>query len=700
MAAIKRATVQITVDTLADLVNIKDPFDGLRVLINDLKQFYYWDKSDETFILETPTVDVQNTDFGAATATTNPGTPTINGYYRAATAGTYTNFKDSNNNPLVLATNEFALLNYDVTTNSWSKQIIPINAPLSSYINKSTDVSYTPGKNLFNYQDLTTGFFIAYATGTLQANANSAISNYIPVTPSTSYYISGRVSTSGTRGVAYYDANKTLINTPTGVTTWGDGPLNGVYTTTSNTYFVRFTVKFLGSEVITPIQFEQGTVATTFEAYTPPKVNAIDGGTIIATQIVTNTGIKTLDTYLTERNFALVSINKIITSKNIFNPATINNGFILNYTNGAAVANTNGALSDYIKVNPSTSYFISGRISSSGTRGVAYYDINKTLINTPTGSTTWGDGQLNGVYTTTSDTQYMRITVKYSNVGDPSTVQVEQGINGTTFTPYSESNVINTVNSIAVDSKDTGLITDINVRTKSQWYGKKICWMGTSIPAGYPDTTNLKSYPNLACGKIGATIINVAQPTSLVRIANSDGSPLLSGFGQVCFGMTGAELTTAGYSPTMSYETKMLGNIDADLFVFDFGYNDYSADSTNFGTLPTNNINRNTFIGSMNYVIYRLLEQKPKARFAFFGHYENQERPLIATAQQVIASYWGTYLFDTWNRSGFSSKLVPPANTTTVKRTWFSDGIHPNIDTTGESTAVLTNLAISFLNSI
>lgn len=51
MSKIKRFSVNVTVETIGDLDTVQ-PFDGLRVFINDTKEFWYWDKNEKQFILE------------------------------------------------------------------------------------------------------------------------------------------------------------------------------------------------------------------------------------------------------------------------------------------------------------------------------------------------------------------------------------------------------------------------------------------------------------------------------------------------------------------------------------------------------------------------------------------------------------------------------------------------------------------------
>jgi len=60
----------------------------------------------------------------------------------------------------------------------------------------------------------------------------------------------------------------------------------------------------------------------------------------------------------------------------------------------------------------------------------------------------------------------------------------------------------------------------------SYWAGKRLLWMGTSIPAGSdPDAGSGTgaTYPSLVATQLGATAINIARGSSMLRIASSTG---------------------------------------------------------------------------------------------------------------------------------------------------------------------------------
>lgn len=108
------------------------------------------------------------------------------------------------------------------------------------------------GKNLFDKDTVTLGYYVNQTNGTLGANSNHATSDYIPVIPSTKYSFP---SDSGTR-IAYYDANKTFIS--------GAFPAISPITTPSNAKYVRYS--FVAAQTNTQ-QFEKGGQVTSYETY-------------------------------------------------------------------------------------------------------------------------------------------------------------------------------------------------------------------------------------------------------------------------------------------------------------------------------------------------------------------------------------------------------------------------------------------------
>jgi len=128
--------------------------------------------------------------------------------------------------------------------------ILTSDIPDSGVTYKKTDF-VTGGKNLFNKETITAGFYINQTNGALALNASHNSSDYIDIVGSAQYVLSGIVS----NRLAYYDLNKVFIS--------GAQDATIPITTPSNAKFIRFS----SYEVVTGLQFERGSVATLYEPY-------------------------------------------------------------------------------------------------------------------------------------------------------------------------------------------------------------------------------------------------------------------------------------------------------------------------------------------------------------------------------------------------------------------------------------------------
>jgi len=233
----------------------------------------------------------------------------------------------------------------------------------------------------------------------------------------------------------------------------------------------------------------------------------------------------------------------------------------------------------------------------------------------------------------------------------------------------------------------------------------KMLWMGTSIPDFAP-------YPEQIAERFGIKVQNVALTGSMLRTKKLDGTDADNqDLASKSFTRTHEEYQTYGeengYSQEdidnilkpRSWETKLLDNLDCDLYVFDFGYNDYSADPTDFDTAGIGTRDRTTFIGAYNYAIEKLLEQNPRAKFMIVGHYENQKRPAMVSAEQKVAEYWGCPFAKVYEKTGWS-QVINPATGNTVLKDWIPDETHPHTDTTGEATKRIAEILGNFINEV
>ncbi len=239
---------------------------------------------------------------------------------------------------------------------------------------------------------------------------------------------------------------------------------------------------------------------------------------------------------------------------------------------------------------------------------------------------------------------------------------------------------------------------EITINNASNWKDKKVLWLGTSIP-------DLGGHPEIVAKRLGFKLKNEALAGSLMRLTRTNGTPMTyAPFNYLTFSRTIAEFQSAypdnpEYEAN-SYENKLLGNLGQDLYIFDFGYNDYSADISDFTTLPSiSSTDRNTFIGAFNYCIFKLLALEPKARIVIVSHYEDQLKPNIVKAQEALAKYWGFPICNLNKKSGWS-QIINPTTGKTILKDWLPDGVHPHTDTSGKASALLARILEEFINGI
>jgi hypothetical protein len=648
------------------------PTDNVEIYIKDVKQFFKWNAAD------------------AAKAVFSRDSRIVD-YVK------YQKYTTANKNLIDVSDTTVTYVVFDSDLNrleiykdgAWGP--VSDEEALALKLNKS-DIVTIAGKNLFDKTSFREGFYRS-DTGVFDSRANSKASNLIPVTESTDYYLSGRDSTDAfaKHVIVFFNSSSTIIS-------FLNTFQNGTFTTPANTAFVAFNIYADNLGTDTNVQLELGQVATTYEPYKKFTKTILSNniGTEYIYDSISNKFILLSD-YLDAKNYAIVTLKDTILSKNLFDKTSFREGFYRSDT-GVFNSRPNSKASNLIPVTESTNYYLSGRDSTDSFAKyvVVFFDSSSTIIS-------FLNNFLNGSFRTPANTAFVAFNVYADNLGTDTNVQLELGQVATTYESYQTLKTINTLNNETIYYERDKILGDELYPYPSRLNGKKVAWFGTSIPAGggrFDGGTAItsESYPNIACAKLGATIANESQSSSLIRIANSDGSPVYSQFTNVIFGRTIAEATIAGIGIDQSYETKVFNHLDADVFVFNFDYNDYSTDATDFDIMPADPFNRNTFIGSHNYVISKLLEKNPKARIIIFGFYENQSGrgKKIQTAHQLIADYWQIPYFKTFEKTGFSQKLITKEGDGVAKTElvqWMPDGVHPASDPTGDTTKLLARLA-------
>ncbi len=197
---------------------------------------------------------------------------------------------------------------------------------------------------------------------------------------------------------------------------------------------------------------------------------------------------------------------------------------------------------------------------------------------------------------------------------------------------------------------------DINRLKKSPWEGKKIVVVGDSISdkSVYEvglfmsgKTLDPRSWVDVMKDELGCEVINYGSSGHYMQYKEGTG-----------FSATEAEHTATGKLPKRPhYDTALLGNLDADLFIFEYGVNDglnLGADQMNS---PVSEDNRNSYTTGMNYVLSKLFEAKPNARCVFVSHWVNIRDidKQIISAQEAVAKKWNIPCVKWAELCGFSN---------------------------------------------
>ena len=206
---------------------------------------------------------------------------------------------------------------------------------------------------------------------------------------------------------------------------------------------------------------------------------------------------------------------------------------------------------------------------------------------------------------------------------------------------------------------------DVNRLRKSPWEGKKIVVFGDSISDKFVYEVGLykmgkaldpRSWVDVMKEELGCEVVNYGSSGHYMRHNGGDG-----------FSATEAEHTASGKMPKRPhYDTALLGNLDADLFIFEYGVNDgrfLGADQIN---TPISESNRDTYTTGMNYVLSKLFEAKPNARCVFICHWVNlsETDKNTISAQEAVAKKWNIPCVKWSELCGFSD--VPCVKTATI----------------------------------
>jgi hypothetical protein len=261
---------------------------------------------------------------------------------------------------------------------------------------------------------------------------------------------------------------------------------------------------------------------------------------------------------------------------------------------------------------------------------------------------------------------------------------------------------------------------------------------------------------------IGANFKNI---TSCLSMTKAEIESFITNYATIKSVLTGSapETLNAEYLARLraaSFEDRLLPYLNGtlpmpDLFIIDHGHNDYkytlAAGGTDIGLLPTvgnilsgelaedtymtanNNanlesffgslanieaskkaifiasVNRNCFIGAVNFICTLILKYSPRKRITLVSNYENfsDYAPLIPV-QKSIAEDWHFPICEVWKYLGFSDHIIPgtqdywggAGNDLTALEIYCRDTVHPHLDTTGISNAIYAGVLTEFIKTI
>lgn len=269
----------------------------------------------------------------------------------------------------------------------------------------------------------------------------------------------------------------------------------------------------------------------------------------------------------------------------------------------------------------------------------------------------------------------------------------------------------------------------------------------------------------------GANINNI---TSALTMTNAEAEAFIANYDTLrqLSGNTDWPITLSdSYKESLraaSFENRLLPYLDGtlpmpDLFVIDHGHNDwkytlsggqtditlepivaniggelaedtYMTDNDNenlesfFGSLDNipsakkaefiASVNRNCFIGAVNFIITLILRYNPHARIMFVSNYEKdngewRQMSAVITAQNYLATSWAFPICEVYKYLGFSNHIIPSSkawfNTTyspresstdiNVFRAYNPDLVHPHSDTTGTAIDVYAGVLAEFIKT-
>lgn len=347
---------------------------------------------------------------GAATPSTNPGTPDHNVSYLAGIPGAYSNFDG-----YILNENEIAVFLYN---GSWSHNVVWSYSGLK--------IEYVYGKNLYNPEAAQAGY-IDYRDGTFHSVSHQDIrpfaTDFIKI-DERGLYVGNYDNFGSYGGYAVYDINKNFIRGYHGTTRVIEYQSGDVYVRSTITKSTGYNQQInVGTSLIAPVV-----------PYEIPKIHITSPGFEILGEQIKDGDI--LGIKIAEQTIGIQKLNftQRIASKNLLNPDSIIAGKWVNASGGLSdVIPSEYGYYPYIPVEPETTYHISNNndasLNANASNGrIGYYDENKSTIST----------ELNGnktTFTTPAGCRYVQISVYLNRINR---AQMETGSIRTAYEEYFE----------------------------------------------------------------------------------------------------------------------------------------------------------------------------------------------------------------------------------------------------------------------
>lgn len=273
------------------------------------------------------------------------------------------------------------------------------------------------------------------------------------------------------------------------------------------------------------------------------------------------------------------------------------------------------------------------------------------------------------------------------------------------------------------------------VVTSQTLEGKRVLWLGTSIPAGC-------TYPKNACANLGMTCLNHSIGESFLAERTFTVPERHSGFS---LSMSMAEKDSA-YRHLVeegiidkhtldvwkftSYDNRMIPFLkDVDIVIIDHGYNDSFTinNESEMDCLDWDSEDKKTFVGAFNFIYRKIRETNPNIIIAIGGYFQNTcTFSYTVTGKHVgqmltaIAEHYNLPLLDVWNYTGIEDGHIPDSKhyfdelnarygtefhnqfpdengNVTYFQKFCPDGVHPFSDPTGESNKRLDDIFTKLL---